>query len=140
MTDVSVLILHPEPAARAGELERWVSAARAALAGRHRVGFLAAGATDVTVSAGPPDGRAFGDRVRSFVASRRPGGLVVLGSGALPIATAADRRAFVAAAGSPDGRFALVNNRYSADVLAIAAAAQMAELPDVTTDNGLPRW
>ena len=48
MTDVTVLILHPEPAPRAGELERWVAAARAELAERHRVGFLAAGATDVT--------------------------------------------------------------------------------------------
>jgi hypothetical protein len=140
MTDVAVLILHPEPAPRAGELERWVAAARAALAEQHRVGFLAAGAADVTVSAGPPDGVSFGGRLRSFVARRRPAGVVVLGSGAIPLATAADRRAFVAAAGSPDGRHALVNNRYSADVLAIAAATSLAHLPDMTSDNGMPRW
>jgi hypothetical protein len=140
MTDVAVLILHPEPAPRAGELERWVAAARAALAERHRVGFLAAGATDAKVWAGLPDGGPFGERLRSFVASRRPGGLVVLGSGAIPLATSADRRAFVAAAGSSDGRLALVNNRYSADVLAIAAAANLADLPDLTSDNALPRW
>jgi hypothetical protein len=140
MTDVAVLILHPEAAARAGELERWVAAARASIAERHRVGFLSAGASDVTVSTGPPDGVAFGERLRSFVASRRPGGLVVLGSGAIPLATRADRQAFVSAAGSAKGRVALVNNRYSADVLAIAAAANLAKLPDVATDNGLPRW
>jgi hypothetical protein len=140
MTDVAVLILHPEPAARAGELERWVATARASIAERHRVGFLAAGATDVTVSAGPPDGLSFGERLRSFVLSRRPAGLVVLGSGAIPLATVADRRAFVATAGSGEGRVALVNNRYSADVLAISAATNLAALPDVATDNGLPRW
>jgi len=139
MTDVAVLILHPEPAPRAGELERWVATVRASIAERHRVGFLAAGAADVTVSAGPPDGVSFGERLRSFVLGRRPTGLVVLGSGAIPLATAADRRAFVATAGS-GRRVALVNNRYSADVLAIAAATSLAELPDMTTDNGLPRW
>lgn len=140
MTDVAVFILHPEPAPRAGELERWVAAARAALAERHRVGFLAAGATDVKVSAGPRDGVPFGERLRSFVARRRPSGLVVLGSGAIPLATSADRRAFVAAAGSPNGPIALVNNRFSADVLAISAAANLADLPDMTSDNALPRW
>jgi hypothetical protein len=139
MTDVAVLILHPEPVPRAGELERWVATARASIAERHRVGFLAAGAADVTVSAGPPDGVSFGERLRSFVLGRRPTGLVVLGSGAIPLATAADRRAFVATAGS-GRRVARVNNRYSADVLAIAAATSLAELPDLTTDNGLPRW
>jgi hypothetical protein len=139
MTDVAVLILHPEPVPRAGELERWVATARASIAERHRVGFLAAGAADVTVSAGPPDGVSFGERLRSFVLNRRPTGLVVLGSGAIPLATAADRRAFVATAGS-GRRVARVNNRYSADVLAIAAATSLAELPDLTTDNGLPRW
>jgi len=139
MTDVAVLILHPEPAGRAGEIERWVAAARAALAERHRVGFLAAGATDVTVSAGPPDGTAFGARVRSFVERRRPAGLVVLGSGAMPLATAADRRAFVAAAASGAG-VALANNRYSADAIAIGGASRLAALPDLATDNALPRW
>src|SRR5258705_7271266 len=140
MADVAVLILPPEPAPRAGELERWVAAARAGLAERHRVGFLAAGATGVKVWAGLPDGVPFGERLRSFVASRRPGGLVVLGSGAIPLATSADRRAFVAAAGSRDGRLALVNNRFSADVLAIATAANLADLPGLASDNTLPRW
>jgi hypothetical protein len=140
MTDVAVLILHPEPAPRAGELERWVAAARASVAERHRVGFLAAGAADVTVAAGPPDGVAFGARLREFVANRGPAGLVVLGSGAMPLATAADLRLFVAAAASEQGRVALANNRFSADVLAIAAAGNLEKLPDMASDNGLPRW
>jgi hypothetical protein len=140
LSDVAVLILHPEPGPRAGELERWVAAARATVAERHRRGFLAVGATDVTVAAGPPDGLAFGARLRGFVATRRPAGLVVLGSGAIPLATAADRRAFVAAAASGKGLLALANNRFSADVLAIAAAGSLVELPDMAGDNGLPRW
>ena len=47
--------------------------------------------------------------------------LIVLGSGAIPLATAADRRAFVAAAAG-DGRAALANNRYSADIVEIGRA------------------
>jgi len=139
MTDVAVLILHPDADARAGAIERWVAAARADLAARHRTGFLAAGATDVTVAAGPPDDVSFGARVRAFVARRRPAGLVVLGSGAMPLATAADRRAFVAAASSSDG-VALANNRFSADVVAVADAVRLTELPDLAADNALPRW
>jgi hypothetical protein len=140
VSDVAVLILHPEPGPRAGELERFVAAARASLAQRHRRGFLAAGAADVTVAAGPPDLVAFGTRLREFVVKRRPDGVVVLGSGAIPLATAADRRAFVTAAGRSQGFNALVNNRFSADVLAIARAGNLAALPDLATDNALPRW
>jgi hypothetical protein len=139
MTEVAVLILHPEPAARAGDIETWVAAARRALAERHRAGFLAAGATDATVVGGPPDGRSFGARLRAFVAERRPDGLVVLGSGAIPLADAADRRAFVAAAAAP-GRAALANNRYSADIVAIPGVRSLPALPDLPSDNALPRW
>jgi hypothetical protein len=139
MTDVAVLILHPEPARRAGELERWVAAARAANAERHRRGFLGAGAANVSVAAGPPDGVAFGARLRAFVAGGRAGGIVVLGSGAIPLASAADRRAFVAVA-SGTGNVALANNRFSADVIAVSVAGNLEALPDLATDNELPRW
>ncbi len=47
MSDVAVLILHPEPGPRAGDLERWVADARAATGRAPPRGFLAAGATDV---------------------------------------------------------------------------------------------
>jgi hypothetical protein len=70
----------------------------------------------------------------------RPAGLVVLGSGAIPLASARDRRDLVAAAGS-EGRVALTNNRYSADVVAIARAwPTLDALPDLPSDNALPRW
>jgi hypothetical protein len=139
MTEVSVFILHPTPARRAGEIEAWVAAARMAIADHHRVAFQAAGAREVTLIAGPPDRRSFGARVRELVAARRPAGLVVLGSGAIPLATVPDLRRFVEAAASP-GRVALANNRYSADVIAVSSAATLAELPDLATDNALPRW
>jgi hypothetical protein len=42
-----------------------------------------------------------------------------------------------AAAGKP---VALTNNRYSSDVAAIACAERLADLPDLTADNALPRW
>jgi hypothetical protein len=139
MTEVAVLILHPEPDDRAGEIETWVAQARRALAERHRTGFLAAGATDATIVGGLPDGVAFGARLQAFLAERRPDGLVVLGSGAIPLAGAADRSAFVAAAAAPT-RTALANNRYSADVVAISAVRSLPALPDLSTDNALPRW
>ena len=139
MTEVAVLILHPERSGRAGEIETWVGDARRAIAERHRAGFLAAGATDATIAGGPPDGRSFGARVRAFLADRRPDGLVVLGSGAIPLAGAADRRAFVATAAAP-GRAALANNRYSADIVAISRVQSLPGLPDLPSDNALPRW
>ena len=69
----------------------------------------------------------------------RPAGLVVLGSGAIPLATARDLAAFLDAAGA-DRPVALANNRYSADVVAIAHAEVLAEPPDLPDDNALPRW
>jgi hypothetical protein len=143
MTAVTVLILHPEPPSRAGQLERWVAAARAANVERHRLGFRSAGAADVVVASGPPDGMAFGARARAFVASNETRGLVILGSGAIPLATAADRRAFVTAASGagPSARpRALANNRFSADAIAVSVAGNLAALPDLATDNELPRW
>jgi len=137
-----VLILHPEPAPGSGDLEGWVGAARLAIAERQRTGFLAAGADTVTVAGGPPDGQAFGARLAGFLGHQRPTGVVVLGSGAMPLATLADRRAFVALARST-GRRALANNRFSADVVAISDADGLARLDGLAaldTDNALPRW
>ena len=140
MTDVDVAILHLEPDAEAGPLTRATHVARLDLAERHRRGFLAAGATRVTLHAGPRDDVPFGARLRHLVADMGDGGLIVLGSGAIPLATAVDRRELVAAArqGAPA---ALANNRYSADVIAISRARSvLARLPDIATDNMLPRW
>ena len=139
--DVTVIILHAEPGPNTGPLTRALAAARERLADEHRRGFLAAGATGAAVVAGPPDGLAFGTRLRGVAAGLSDAGLVILGSGAVPLATAADRRAFVDAAAAP-APGALANNRYSADIVAIARAGDiLATLPDdLATDNALPRW
>ncbi|HEV8488636.1 MAG TPA: hypothetical protein VGQ58_02480 [Candidatus Limnocylindrales bacterium] len=137
-TPVAVRLFHAEPGPNAGPLERLLAAARRDLADRHSDGFREAGA-DVAIVAGPPDDTPFGARLRRLVEQERPAGLVVLGSGAVPLARRSDRRAFVDAAG---GRrpTALANNRYSADVLAIPCADRLLELPDLPGDNALPRW
>ena len=139
MPSVAVRILHPEPDPAAGPLTRWVADARAALADHHRRGFLAAGADDVAIVAGRADERSFGERLRELVAEAGSGGLVVLGSGSIPLATANDRRALVAVAAG-DARRALANNRYSADVVAIARIEILEDIPDLPGDNALPRW
>ena len=145
MPPVAVRILHAEPGPQARPLERALIQARAELAERHRIGFLAAGATDVRVVAGPPDGLSFGERLRGLAAEALgtgAGGLVVLGSGSLPLATAGDRRAFVAAAGGLVPA-ALANNVYSADIVALSGATllrELRDLPDLPADNALPRW
>jgi len=139
MRPVAVRILHPVPGATAGPLESWVGAARARLAERHRLGFTAAGAIDVRVVSWPLDDTPFGRRLRELVRAERPDGLVVLGSGSIPLATRRDRRDLVdAARGS---RRALANDRFSADAIAIADATDaLAALPDDLGDNALPRW
>jgi len=143
MPPVVVRILHPEPDPGSGSLTRWVADARVTVAEQHRRGFLAAGADDVAIVAGPPDDRSFGARLRDLLRADhgvdQPAGLVVLGSGSIPLATVADRRAFVAVAAGAD-RAALANNRYSADVVAISRTDALPEIPDLPGDNALPRW
>ncbi|HEV2007032.1 MAG TPA: hypothetical protein VGQ85_10495, partial [Candidatus Limnocylindrales bacterium] len=60
-------------------------------------------------------------------------------SGSIPLAQRADFDAFLAIAASGERR-ALVNNRYSADVVAVGQTAGLLELPDLPGDNALPRW
>lgn len=139
MTDLAVWILHPEAAPSAGPLERAVAVARAAIAEQHRAGFARAGAMSVRIVAGPPDDTPFGARLRGLVEAERPDGVVVLGSGAVPLATARHRAAWLAAAAAQHPT-ALANNRYSADVVAISCAERLLGLPDLPADNGLPRW
>jgi hypothetical protein len=120
--------------------------------------------------AGPPDALTFGERLTAAVRARGsgsgggggrgggagasgggrsgasghaggsgPGGLIVLGSGSIPLATPADLWRFVEVAAGPGGH-ALANNRYSADVVAISRAGDLAGLPPLPADNALPRW
>ncbi len=139
MSRVTAWILHPEAGPTAGPLQTAVAAARARIAEAHRRGFERAGADSVRVVTGPPDDTPFGARLRALVQTEHPDGVVVLGSGAIPLATTRDRRELVAAARAT-GRVALANNRFSADVVAIARAGTLSELDDLATDNGLPRW
>jgi CTP:molybdopterin cytidylyltransferase MocA len=139
MRPVSVSILHPAARDGAGPLEAWVADRRSRLARHHAAAFEAAGATSVAVVADQRDKRSFGARLRPLVAAAGSGGLVILGSGSIPLATRADLRAFVASAGGDVPR-AIANNRYSADVAAIARADRLPPIPDLPGDNALPRW
>jgi hypothetical protein len=93
----------------------------------------------VAIVEGSAGGATFGARLRDLIDGSSASGLVVLGSGSMPLATLADRRAFVAAAASVEPR-ALANNRYSADAIAIAGTDRFPSLPDLPGDNALPRW
>jgi hypothetical protein len=140
---VDVIILHPLPGPTAGPLETTLAEVRHDLAERNRSAFLGVGAATARLVAGQPDERPFGVRLGELRAGLRPGrGLVILGSGALPLATRADLPAFVAAAAATEP-LALVNNRYSADVVAVSAPANavLDRLPNAfPADNALPRW
>jgi hypothetical protein len=136
MTPVAVRIFHAEPD-DAGPLTGILVDARRELAGRHAEAFRRAGANDVRIVTGPADDTSFGTRLRAELPER--GGLIVLGSGAVPLATAADLRRFVFAAAA-DGQSALSNNRFSADIVAISDVTPLRGLPDLPSDNALPRW
>lgn len=140
MPPVTALILFPELAPTAGPLSRALDAGLVALAARHRDALLAAGADEVIVRREPADDTPFGARLRRLAPELGRGGVIVLGAGAIPLAGAADYRAFVVAAAA-DSPGALANHRYSADVVAVARArAILDRLPDLPSDNGLPRW
>jgi hypothetical protein len=138
---VAVRILHAEGPPDAGTLERSLAGARMANAERLLFEFLRVGVADVEVRSNRPDGIPFGARLRALVAdSFRPtDGIVVLGSGSIPLAREADLRALVETAASGERR-ALVNNRYSADVVALGRVDGLASVPDLAGDNALPRW
>jgi hypothetical protein len=138
VTRVAAIIFHPRLAPGAGPLSEAFDSIRRRNGQRQAAGFRRAGA-EIAIVDDTGGERSFGQRVRDAVDREAPDGLVLLGSGSIPLATAADRRAFVATAAGPAGR-ALTNNRYSADIVAIAGAARLADLPDLAADNGLPRW
>jgi hypothetical protein len=139
MRPVVVLIFHAVPPDGAGPLVRALADARRALSERQRLAFILAGADEARVVEGPPDGRSFGERLAAEVADSGAGGVVVLGSGSIALARPTDLRRFVEAAAGPAGH-ALANNRFSADVVAISRAADLAQLPPLPADNALPRW
>jgi hypothetical protein len=135
-----VRILHPTAMPGSGQLAASLATARAENADRLARRFAKAGALDVRIDIGVPDGRTFGARLREVVDGSAPGaGLVVLGSGAIPLARRRDLANLLDAAASGERR-ALANSFYSADVVAVAEAANLAGVPDLPSDNALPRW
>lgn len=138
MAPVAVRILHPAPAG-VGPLEFALLTARESNADQLVRRFVEAGAGDVQVVGGGDAGPTFAARVRTALDRIEGGGVVLLGSGALPLADAAALKPFLEVAGSGAPR-ALANNRYSADVIAVGDARLLAELPDLPGDNALPRW
>ncbi len=95
MRPVTVLIFHPQAGPGAGSLERRLADARGRLARVQELGFIRAGATSVRLISGPPDGQPFGTRLARALRDVPDGGLILLGSGAIPLASLADRRTFV---------------------------------------------
>jgi hypothetical protein len=125
------------PGSQAGASSGRGSGGGYALAGAMAVGVTSAvdgasGSDGASVVAGPPDRG--GDLVE-----RMRGGVIVVGSGSIPLARDADFRRLVEVAAGPGG-YALANNRYSADVVALSRAADLDGLPPLPADNALPRW
>jgi hypothetical protein len=138
MVRVRVRIFHAEPAPDAGPLSLVLGQARSDLAMRQTAAFETLGAM-VEVTPGAPDDTSFGARLRQVVETDADGGLVIMGSGSVPLARPRDFLPFVRTARSVE-RVALANNRYSADIVAIACARTLREVPDLPSDNALPRW
>ena len=140
MSRAAVRILHPVALPGSGSLVAILASARRGNADRLVKRFLAAGAADVRVDDGVPDGRTFGERLRGLATGLAPAdGLVVLGSGAMPLARRRDVATLLEVARSGEQR-AMANTFYSADVVAIGRAAALASVPDLPSDNALPRW
>jgi hypothetical protein len=138
VTRVIAIILHAAPGAKAGPLETAFAVERARNGERQARGFAALGA-EVRVETVPVGGPPFGARLRAIARTVGRAGLIVLGSGSVPLAGRADRRAFVAAAAAGDGPV-LTNNRHSSDIVALPAGLDLGAVPDLSADNGLPRW
>jgi hypothetical protein len=138
---VAVRILHAEASPSAGPLTAGLATVRRGLAERLADTFRAAGADDVAIVAGPPDDTPFGTRLSDIVPAAGAGGLIVAGSGSLAVARPSDLRPLVATAGL-ERPTVVANNRFSADVVAVARARYvLRDVPaDLPSDNALPRW
>lgn len=139
MSRPTVLIFHRAPAEDDGRpLVSALAGAREELVRRQARLFERAGAADVRLISARPADETFGGALAS-AALAGDGGVIVLGSGAVPLLTMRDARRLVEVAASGRRR-AMTNNRYSSDVCAIGRAAVLRDLPRLDNDNGLPRW
>lgn len=144
MRPVVTLILVPPRSAPERTPAGWLEAARDAGAERHRAAFSRLG-TDARVVREPPDGRPLGRRIRELVApiaasaGNRRVGLILLGGGTLPLADPTDLEVFATTARSL-ARRACANSWYSADAIAVSDARILLDVPDLPSDNALPRW
>jgi hypothetical protein len=133
-----VVVLHHPASRDAPPLTRLLATAREALLEHQRPLFRRAGAERVLVVTGSAG--SFGERLADVVRTERPRrGIVVLGSGAVPLLRRRDAERLVAVARG-GGHRALTNNRFSSDVCAVSDAAVLRGLPPLPTDNPLPRW
>jgi hypothetical protein len=134
MTRPMVLIFHRPASADDHPLVRLLARARERLADIQATVFDRAGG-DVQLQTG--EAGSFGELVKAAAPSR--GGVVILGSGAVPRLGLRDATRLVETASSGH-RVALTNNRYSSDVCALGDVSVLRELPPLPSDNALPRW
>jgi hypothetical protein len=146
MRPVVVLILQPEPRAGAGSALAGLEAARETLVDAHSAAFREIGIEDIRVVRERHEPwRPFGERVREQAeriageGRGRQTGLIILGAGSIPLARREDYEAFARAA-TGRARRALANSYYSADAIAIPDARMLVDVPDLPSDNALPRW
>lgn len=119
-------------------LTHLLATARTALVDHQRRLFLRARAERVLVVTGHAG--SFGERLAEVVARvPRRQGIVVLGSGAVPLLRRSDAEALIRVAGR-GGHHVLTNNRYSSDICAVSDAGVLRGVPPLPTDNPLPRW
>jgi len=130
-----VLIFHRPARPDDTPLVQLLADVRLRLAEQQWALFRRLGADEVRIE--PGEAASFGE----LLAATRPprGGLIVMGSGAVPRLAARDARRLVEVAGS-GRRVALTNNRYSSDVCAIGDSNVLSEVPALPSDNALPRW
>src|SRR3990170_3463180 len=136
MGEATVIILHPG-ADGEGPVTRLLAEARDRLVAHQARLFEHAGVHVVRIEHGAREA-SFGERLVAL-AGGVPGGLIILGAGAVPRLSPADVRRLVAVAGGGGGR-ALTNNRYSSDVCAVSDAGALRDLSPLRGDNALPRW
>jgi hypothetical protein len=135
MASPVVLIFHRQATADDGPLVRLLAHARSELSVRQARFFKEAGAAEVRIDY--RSAASFGDLLS--LAAPRSGGVIVLGSGAVPRLNRTDADLLVATASSGKP-VALTNNRYSSDVCAIGDVRVLRDLPALPADNALPRW